>query len=90
MIRFSLILDERVFKFAVFLMKISLVIIGVFQLFLQFNLLVDKLLVLEGQGLVLALSAFERLKKCSDLLVSLLEPGLVTDLRELIVNRDDC
>ena len=71
-------------------MKISLVIIGVFQLFLQFNLLVDKLLVLEGQGLVLALSGFELLKKCSDLLVSLLEPGLVTDLRELIVNRDDC
>ena len=49
-------LEELVIEFAVFLMKISLVIIGVFQLFLQFNLLVDKLLVLEGQGLVLALS----------------------------------
>ena len=71
-------------------MKRNLVILGVFQLALQFILLVDKLLVLVFQGLVLALSVFELLKKCSDLLVSLLEPGLVTDLRELIVNRDDC
>ena len=71
-------------------MKKSLVKLGIGQLSLQFNLLVDKLLVLEGQGLVPALSGFELLKKCSDLLVSLLEPGLVTDLRELIVNRDDC
>ena len=71
-------------------MKISLVFLGCVQLLLQFLLLVDKLLVLVFQGLVLALSGFELLKKCSDLLLSLLEPGLVTDLRELIVNRDDC
>ena len=71
-------------------MKIILVFHGVVQLFLQFILLVDKLLVLVFQGLVLALSGFELLKKCSDLLLSLLEPGLVTDLRQLIVNRDDC
>ena len=32
----------------------------------------------------------ELLKKGSDLLLSLLEPGLGTDLRELIVNLDDC
>ena len=70
-------------------MKRNLVILGVFQLALQFILLVDKLLVLVFQGLVLALSGFELFKKCSDLLVSLLEPGRVTDLRELIVNRDD-
>ena len=64
--------------------------VGVGQLFLQFFLLVDKLLFLLGQGLVLVLIAAQLLKKCSDLLVSLLEPGLVTDLRQLIVNLDDC
>ena len=71
-------------------MKRNLVILGVFQLFLQFFLLDDKLLVLVFQGLVLVLIAAQLLKKCSDLLVSLLEPGLVTDLRQLIVNLDDC
>ena len=36
------------------------------------------------------MSAAQLLKKCSDLLFSLLEPWRVTDLRELIVNREDC
>ena len=43
-----------------------------------------------SQGLVLVLSAAQRLKKCSDLLVSFFEPWRVTDLRELIINLDDC
>ena len=68
MIRFSLILNERVFKFAVLLIKKILVLLGIGQLSLQLILLVDELRVLVGQGLVQVLSAAQLLKKISDLL----------------------
>jgi len=90
LIRFSLILNERVFKLAVLLIKKSLVILGIGQLSLQLILFVDELRVLVGQGLVQVLSNAQLLKKISDLLLSLMEPGSVTNHRELIVNRDDC
>jgi hypothetical protein len=89
-IRLAHKLDDLVVEFVVFLIKTSLVKHGTLQHSLQFILLDDEFRVLVGQGLVQVLSAAQLLKKISDLLLSLLEPGSVTNLRELIVDGNNC